>query len=88
MCKNIHDQRRIIDDAKLDSTRVYAVYDTLDGNDLVAIVKVLNETLAMLLDVQGDDLVCTDHARYMNGMTAGSLSKRFHLPSFYRLSVC
>lgn len=88
MCRNIHDQRRIIDDAKLDATRVYAVYNPLDDNDLVAIIKVLNGTLALLLEVRGNDLTCTDHASYMHGMTRRALSERFYLPSVYRLQAC
>lgn len=47
MCKNYKTQRNVIEQAKRDTPRVYAVFETILGDrDLVGIVKVVSETIA------------------------------------------
>lgn len=49
MCKNYATQRRVIDEAKMETPEVYALYE--QGEDLVGICKVYDRTTAMFFNV-------------------------------------
>ena len=85
------DQLRIIEDAKRDFGRVYAVIERNRENvdELIQLIGVMNDTLALLLDISNDgERSVVDRARYKYGMSDRALAKRFGLTSANRLVAC
>ena len=92
MCRitNHDEQDRIIEEAKQYHDRVFAVMENRDDfNELVGIIGVLGDTLALLYDINDDhERSVVDKARYEQGMSTRTLVRRFGLTSMDRLVAC
>lgn len=89
MCRIINHnmQARIIEEAKEYHDRVFAVMEDHDDVDeLVGIIGILGDTLALLYDINDDqERSVVDKARYEQGMSTRTLRRRFGLTSMDRL---
>lgn len=89
---NYDDQARVIEDAKRDFDRVYAVMERNreNRNELVGLVGVMNDSMALLLDLndEGERNIDGSPVKYHNGIDDRVLARRLHLTSMHRLVEC
>lgn len=92
MCRitNHDEQLCIIEESKSCHDRVFAVIENRDDADeLVGIIGVLGDTLALLYDINDrHERSVVDKARYEQGMSTRTLRRRFGLTNMDRLIAC